>query len=187
MKNNIIPDGEQLEQIRKRIEQSLDRFQYNVDVDDVDFILSWQKFEGQVSVISANKKSVQLAFSPELDELERIDEAVLLGLLECEFLQKADYKEINFRWQEVMKFAYVNLKANQILDREPVDEDLKEEWPEIKEHISEDLGSERSFVEANTGVIGEILGKKLVEDYELNELPELKQSDLIEAGEELYE
>lgn len=187
MKTNIIPKGEQVEQIRARIEQSLERFQYNVEVDDIDFILSWQRFEGDVTVTSADEKSVQLAFSPQLDRLERIDEAVLLGLLESEFLQKAEYNEINFRWQEVMKFAYVNLKANQILEREPVDEDIEEEWSEIKDHISEDLGLERSFIEANTGVIGEILGKKLVEQYELNTLPELKQTDLIEAGEELYE
>jgi uncharacterized protein YjaZ len=109
-------------------------------------------------------------------------------------------EDMTFVWQQVLMDAHAQLFAEKITDYEDpisvaVEEDyIKENWSEIKEEMSKEFHESQGFFygggefETWTGyTVAYLIGQKLLEEHELGEFPELKRSDVLEAGDALFE
>ena len=68
-----------------------------------------------------------------------------------------------------------------------ISEDIVARWPSIQEQLGQKVDNYEEFFYMNTGLIGEILASNLEEDYETEEIPGLKKSDIMDAGEKFFE
>jgi hypothetical protein len=99
------------------------------------------------------------------------------------FYEKVD--SVQFVWQQLLANTTGLLLIDQISEgREPDYNSLQEEWSEKKEDLSEQLSIEKQ--ENFSWQLKLKLGRKLLDSYELKEFPELKRSDVIEAGDETF-
>lgn len=186
MDYSIRPSKHELQEVRQKVEQTLDSFEYALDIDSVEINLGWQKIENDVSIIPGEGNSLVLIINPER-EIETLERNILRGVLEIEFLQKAEFEEITYNWQEVLKFAYVKNKVAKLLDEETGEQpSLEEKWPDLKENLSEKVEEFSEEFYLNAAPLGNQIGKKLLETHEMEEIPNLKRSDVTEAGEELF-
>lgn len=99
------------------------------------------------------------------------------------FYEKNDNHE--FVWQQLLADITGLLLIEQVSEgREPDYNGLEEEWKQKKENLSEQLstGSRENF----SWQLKLILGRKLLDNHELEDLPDLKRSDVIEAGDEAF-
>lgn len=98
------------------------------------------------------------------------------------FYEKEENHE--FIWQELLANTTGLLLIDHISEgREPDHNSLEEEWSEKKEDLSEQLINSR---ENFSWQLKLIIGRKLLENYEFEDLPELNRSDIIEAGDETF-
>lgn len=186
MEYSVRPSGRELERIKGMIEEVVNSYSYALEVDNVEFLLSYQRHDGDLSVLEASDSEIMIAVNPDAEEYST--EGVLRALLELEFVEKASYPEISFKWQEAAKFAYAALKMNEIKDVEIKEsEDIVARWPSIQEQLGEPVTDYEEFFYLNTGLIGELLATKLKENYKADEIPGLKKSDVMAAGEKFFE
>jgi len=186
MDYSVRPSRSELERVKGLIDDCVNRYNYTLEIEDVEFFLSWQRHEGDLSVLEVSDTEIMIAVNPEAEEYST--EGVLKALLELEFIQKASYPEISFKWQEVTKFAYTALRMKELNDEElKISEDIVARWPSIQEQLGQKVDNYEEFFYMNTGLIGEILASNLEEDYETEEIPGLKKSDVMDAGEKFFE
>lgn len=90
--------------------------------------------------------------------------------------------EINFAWQSLIKKAF-SLK---FIERAGIEEPEKDTeaagkaWNELKDKLDTE---EKLSIDWS---LASIIGDKLLEQYGLEDFPELKRSDIIEAGDKLF-
>lgn len=186
MEYSINPEEHQLKKARVKIEEIIDSYSYSIDVENVELNLGWQQVEGTSSVIHEEGSRLTLIINPDAD-MEELEKNVLRGLLEIEFLRKAPFEEYNFNWQEILKLGYVTNKLEHLIQSDiQRDKELNEEWPEFKELLSKETGEFTGQFYMNASALGETIGKKLLENHEIEELPELKKSDVVEAGDSVF-
>lgn len=186
MDYSVRPSRSELERVRSIIEDGINSYEYALDLEEAEIFLSWQRHEGDISVLEASKNELMIAVNPDADEYN-VD-GVLRALFELEFVEKADYPEIDFKWQEVAKFAYTALRMEEIKGEEiRLSEDIVARWPSIQEQLPDRVSEYNEFFYLNTGLIGEALADKLGENYDSGEIPELKKSDIMAAGEKFFE
>lgn len=93
-------------------------------------------------------------------------------------------KNHEFVWQQLLANTTGLLLIDQISEgREPDYNGLEDEWNEKKEELSEQLINSR---ENFSWQLKLILGRKLLDKHNLKEFPDLKRSDVIEAGDEVF-
>lgn len=99
------------------------------------------------------------------------------------FYEKQDNHE--FVWQQLLANTTGLLLIDQISEsRDPDYNGLNEEWSQKKENLSEELSFENQ--ETFSWQLKLILGRKLLDTHELEELPELNRSDIIDAGDNAF-
>jgi len=186
MEYSVRPSRSELERVKGLIDDCVNRYSYALEIEDVEFFLSWQRHEEDLSVLEASDNKVMIAVNPEAEDYST--EGVLRALLELEFIQKASYPEISFKWQEVTKFGYTALRMKELNDEElKMSEDVIARWPSIQEQLRQKVDNYEEFFYMNTGLIGEALAAKLEEDYDAKDLPGLKKSEVMDAGEKFFE
>lgn len=186
MEYSVRPTRSELERVKGKIEDCIESYSYALDVDNVEFFLSWQRHEGSLSVLEASDNEVMVAVNPESEEYGT--EGVLRAVLELEFLEKAEYSKVKFKWQEAAKFAYTALRMKEIKDEElRLSEDIVARWPSVQEQLGEKVDNYEKFFYMNTGMIGEALATKLEDLYSIDEVPGLSKSDVMDAGEKFFE
>lgn len=188
MKYSINPSKHEVVKARQQVENAVQRWQHSVEVGNVNISLGWQYFERPVSFTTwSNNLHLVLNLDDEFNIEEELDNMVLRGLLEIEFIQSTEFEEIEFDWQELLKFAYVKMREKQLRGAEITENDeIRKRWNKIRDELVTDNEGFNEFFYNNAGVLGGMLGKKLAENYELSDIPKLKRSDLIEAGDELF-
>lgn len=186
MDYSVRPSRQELEKVKSVIEDCINRYDYALDVEDVELFLSWQRHEGNLSVLEATEDEVMIAVNPETDDYDT--EGLLRALFEAEFLSKAEYPEIEFKWQEAAKFAYSALRMKEVEGEElKLDKDIVARWPSVQEQLDEKVENYNEFFYLNTGLIGEALATKLEEKFTADEVPGLKKSEIMDAGEKFFE
>lgn len=189
MDYSIEPETHELEKARDRISEALNSYSYAFSVESAEFYLNWQKLEGEKTSYICDDREIILVIDPDKDWKDEIQQSVLRGLSQIEFDELSDFEEIRFNWQEVLRFAYVKMKMSEMVGEEPVEkEELGDRWNELRENLSEEISDQRveDFFYMNAGVLGGMIGQKLRESYELEKFPDLKRSDVIQAGDELF-
>ena len=94
--------------------------------------------------------------------------------------------EINFKWQQALASITGLMLIERISEPKELEvENFKEEWAEKKTGISEKVSAENP--ENLSWQLKSAIGKKLLEDYDLEDLPELNRTDVLEAGDSLFE
>jgi hypothetical protein len=171
------------------VETAIQRFEYAVDVDDITITLGWQKFERPVSLVADTEEiHFIMNLDHDFENSEPVDTAVLRGLLEAEFLQNAVFDDVEFDWQELLKMGYVKLRERDITGTEIAEEDdLKEKWPEFREHLTQMETDFHELFYSHAGVISGMIAQELEKQHELSEFLELKRSDVVEAGDRLFD
>jgi len=186
MDYSVRPSRSELERVRSKIDDCINSYEYSLGLEDMEFFLSWQRHERDFSVLEVKENEMMIAVNPDSEQYET--EGLLRALFEAEFVEKVEYSEIRFKWQEVLKFAYAAIKTEEVTGEEiKLDEDLVARWPSIQEQLDQKVDNYEEFFYMNTGLIGEALATKLKEEYNLEEVPGLKKSDISEAGEKFFE
>lgn len=183
MQHSIRPTRTEVEKIRGKIRTVLDTYDYALELENPEIIISWQVFEQDFSVISVKDETIQVAVDIEASDIE-LKHDLLRGLLEVEFNSK-NQREIQLKWEELAKFIYVAKRFHEITGEELIkDEEIKQRWPEIKEKLGENLEEHDQFFYLNTGIIGEALATEL-EEYEAGEILKMSKTDFEKLGEQL--
>ena len=186
MDYSVRPSRSELERVRSKIDDCVNSYEYSLGLEDMEFFLSWQRHERDFSVLEVKENEMMIAVNPDSEKYEM--EGLLRALFEAEFVEKVEYSEIRFKWQEVLKFAYAAMKTEEVIGEEiKLDEDLVARWPSIQEQLDQKVDNYEEFFYMNTGLIGEALATKLKEEYNLEEVPGLKKSDVMDAGEKFFE
>jgi hypothetical protein len=186
MDYSVRPSRQELEKVRNKIEECVNTYEYALEVEEVEFFLSWQRHEGDLSVLEAKEDEIMIAVNPGSDNYGT--ESLLRALFEAEFLSKTEYPEIEFKWQEAAKFAYSAMRMEEVKDEEiRLDEDIVARWPSIQEQMGQKVENYQEFFYMNTGLIGEALATKIKEEHTPDEVPGLKKSEVMDAGEKFFE
>lgn len=184
MDYSVRPTRAELEKVRSIIDNAVNSYSYGLDVEKVELFLSWQRIEEDFSVLEVQDQEITIAVNPDAKDFENVEEKVVEALLEVEFIENADFKSIELKWQEVLKFAYVALRMNELTGSElEVDEHLEERWPHIRDQLGEKVSQYDQFFYMNTLRIGEAIAKKM--EKSPKELSSLKKSDIEDAGEKI--
>ena len=189
MNYSINPEEHELKKAREKIEEVLESYSYAFEVENIEIDLGWQRIERDVSLLSSIDNTVILVLRPG-SKLEGLEKNVLRGVFEIEYRQKAVYDSIEFDWQEIAKFAYVKNKIRKVLgnmEKGNRREELRQKWPELRQELEKEKEEFHEELYMNAAALGEIIGRELLEDKELDELPKLTKSDIIETGEKLFD
>lgn len=186
MDYSVRPSRQELEKVKSVIESCINQYDHALELEEVEFFLSWQRHEGDLSILEATESEVIIAVNPETEDYGT--EGLLRALFEAEFLSKTEYPEIEFKWQEAAKFAYSALRMKEVEGEElRLDEDIVARWPSVQEQLGQKVDNYNEFFYMNTGLIGEALATKFKEEYTLDQVPGLKKSDVMDAGEKFFE
>lgn len=186
MDYSIKPGEHELREARQEVENVLESYSFALDIENVEIELGWQRIERGSSLVSAGGSRITLVINPE-KKLEELEKNVLRGLLEIEFLKKADYSRINYNWQEVAKFAYVKNRIKNLVDEQhQEDPELEENWESLRENLSREVTEFDEEFYMNAAQLGETIGRKLLEDHEVEDIPQLKKSNIVDTGDEFF-
>lgn len=116
------------------------------------------------------------------------------------FYQSLD-EEPRFNWQDVLIEAHGQMFARKVFPDEPApwrdrveEEAVAEHWPVVKEELSDEVdwdarpifyGSEE-YPNWMGYSLACLIGDRLMDDHLLEDFPDLKKSDVIDAGDELF-
>lgn len=185
MSSIIKPDEHEFRELKQKVEETVDSYSYSVEADNVEFYIGFQHIETAASVIGDGDSYVDVIANPEQDWEEEVEVGVLRSLLEIEFLKKTDYNVLQFTWQEIARDAYVWLRLKELSDFEFENRELEIDWEQLKDDILEEEMTERLF--ANIGIVSEKIGEELAEEHSKDEIPRLKRSDIVEAGDRAFQ
>jgi hypothetical protein len=186
MDYSVRPSRGELERVKSKIDDCVNSYDYALDLEDMEFFLSWQRHERDFSVLEVKKNEMMIAVNPDSEEYKM--EGLLRALFEAEFMEKVEYSEIEFKWQEVLKFAYAAMKTEETIgEKIKLDQDIVARWPSIQEQLDQKVDNYQEFFYMNTGLIGEALATKVKEEYTLDQVTAMKKSDVMDAGEKFFE
>ncbi len=137
---------------------------------------------------SSSSEEVYVYFNTDEDWNDRLKTATAYGYAQSLFWELFASEEMTYVWQETLLDAFSLHFVEQVLpdlaeeDVEEADADEVNTWEQIKEDFSEEIqfGPEVSWE------INYLIGQKLLENHELEELPELTRSDVVDAGDEIF-
>ncbi len=148
---------------------------------------SFEKAEIEFNSMVENwKKGVKLTTAHEFGHM-----------LFYEKLGNKQYQDIEFMWQHILMESHAMLAAERITSMESRrkgkmnEKELRNLWPDFKYKLSDSDHSE-IFMGAGelslwTGYeFAYMIGQKLLEKQELEDFPNLKRSDVLDAGDELF-
>lgn len=185
MTYSIRPEKHELRKARKAVESALERCKYVLEKDEgleINLGASSDERHGAHG-LAHSKGNAQIYFNPEVNGWEEDLEKTAVNVYGAAWLYE-NVENVTFVWQEFLASVTGLLLLEEIGEgREPVKEDLREEWSEKKESLEKELTEE---VRGNfSWELKLAIGEKLIEERELEELASLNLSDVQEAGEKI--
>lgn len=185
MEYSIKPEEHELREARQVVERILESCSYIVEKEkDFRINLGFTDSEEYGALGDAlGSERVQVNFNSLVDGWKDDLEDVVADVYGQAYFY--ENSEVNFQWQQVLASVTGLMIIEELSKpREVEKEDFREEWAEKKTEISEEAGIESR--DALSWQLKTLLGRKLLEDYELEEFPDLKRSDVLEAGDALF-
>ena len=184
MEYTIKPDKHELEAVKGEIEEIIQKYRYSLETDNIEFNLGWQRFEKDSNVISEDK-TLTIIINSNKDS-ENLEKNVLRGLLEIEFMEKAEYEKLRYHWQEIARMAYVRAREADLRDKKIEESELENKWPDLKEKLDNESEEFNEDLYMNAGIVAEGIGRIYCEDNRIDKLPETRKSDIIKTGDKVF-
>lgn len=185
MSFSIRPEQHELIEARKEVEKVLESCKYtlekneglSVDLGYTDSSNDYGAF-GRVS----SGESAEIFFDASVEGWKNDLKEVAADVYGRSYFY--ENSEINFKWQQLLASVTGLMVIEEVSDGREIEvEELREEWAEKKTDLSEEyLGEEMAL----SWQLKLAVGRKLLEEYELEDLPELKRTDVLEAGDALF-
>ncbi|PSG99631.1 MAG: hypothetical protein BRC28_03690 [Nanohaloarchaea archaeon SW_4_43_9] len=184
MEYTIKPDKHELEAVKGEIKEIIQKYSYSLKVENMELNLGWRRFEKDSNVISEDK-TLTIIINPNKDR-ENLEKKVLRGLLEIEFMGKAEYEELRYNWQEIARMAYVRAREANLRDKEIEKSELENKWSDLKQELDNESEEFDENLYMNAGIIAESIGRVYREDNRIDKLPETRKSDIIKTGDKVF-
>ena len=187
MNYSIKPEEHELREARQAIEKTLEGCKYVVEKEeDLEFSLghvSKEDVEGFGAVGTAlSPEKAEIFFNADVDGWEENLEDLVADLYGQSWFY--ENSEVTFIWQQILASITGLMVIEKVSEPREVEvENLKEEWAEKKTGVSEKVSEEP---ESLSWKLKAAIGHKLLEEYELENLPDLKRSDVLDAGDNLF-
>jgi hypothetical protein len=186
MEYSIKPEKHELEAVRREIDQIIQKHSYSLEVENVRFNLGWQNFEKDCEVNITSQQTLQVVINPD-KELENLEKNILRGVLEIEFMEKSGYEELRYNWQEIARMAYVKIRESNLTETElEVEKKLENKWPELKPKLGNETSQFDEDLYLHAGILADSIGYFYRQRDGLDKLPEARKSDIIKAGDDLF-
>lgn len=209
MEYTISPKKHELEEARRIVQESIEICKAVREKEEsLRISLSWtedefikEKMNGS-SGESYSSTDIKILFNSDVEGWRKeMKASVIHEYAHAWFYEHKDVSwNITFNWQQIILDAHAQLFTERTLSEydEPMKdhiekEELAQKWPEIKESLSKELEKGRDLFyggenfEKWTGyTVAYMIGQKLLEKHELEDFPDLKRSDVLEAGEKLF-
>lgn len=115
-------------------------------------------------------------------------------------IRNQELDDMDFLWEELLFEGYAHILANEALgdikSKAPFnynkveDEELEQLWRKFSENLDKELNNSEInpeiLQEQNIEIIGTLICEELAKNYDWEEIPNLEQRRLIEAGERLF-
>lgn len=188
MNYSIKPEEHELQQARQIVETAIESCRHVLEKEDNLKIHLGHAEKTEVGKFGVFGKALdsensQIYFNTSVEGWkENLNELVIDVYGQSWFYENVENHE--FVWQQVLVNTTGLLLIDKISEsREPDYKGLEEEWKEKKEGLSDQLIDSRDNTSWQLKLL---LGRKLLDEYELEELPELKRSDVIDAGDKTF-
>lgn len=185
MTYSIRPEKHELRKARSAVESALERCKYILQREEslkVNLGASPEERHGAHG-LAHDSKNAQIYFNPDVEDWEQDLKKTAISVYgEAWFYENVE--STTFVWQEFLaSITGLFLLEETVGEREIEGKDLKEEWSEKKEVLEKEISAEK--VKEFSWELKLAVGRKLLENHDLNELPDLKLSEVQEAGERL--
>lgn len=187
MSYRVRPEAHELRKARETVEKILEGCKHELEknrVLEVNLGVAPSGSTGDYGASGAavNAEAAQIYFDPDVDGWEPDLEKVLRK----EFGKSWFYENMEMSgllWQELLADVFGLMFLREIEEREP-EKETEKEWRDKREKLNKHVSQEPDDF---SWQLKWKLGKKLLEEYSLEDLPDLKRSDLRQAGDQLLE
>lgn len=208
MPYQIKPEKHELRKARRIVEETLEKCRYSEiqENENVDVDIGWssdqytkQKLNG-VYGFTHSQERFEINFNSNVEGWEdQLKASVAHEYAHTVFFNTVPRQDLKYNWQHILMEAHSQLFAEKIFPdieipwREKYSlEELRDYWPKIKETLKQEIGDEsqlffggKHFPEWLGYSLSYRLGKELMKEHDLEDIPELKHSDILETGEKL--
>lgn len=188
MSYEIRPKAHELREARQAIEGMLESAKYVLEKEErLSINLGYvdEEATGDLGVFGTarSSESAEIYFNTDIDGWkDNLEELVLDVYGQAFFYENS---EINFNWQQLLaSVTGLMLIENVSGEKEFEREGLEVEWRDKKDSLSEQISMENQ--QSFSWQLKTVLGRELLEEYSLEDLPDLKKSDVIGAGDQVF-
>lgn len=187
MNYQIKPEKHELMEARQKVEETLESIKYTLEKEeDLEINLGYtekEKTKGFGATGRAHSpREIEIMFNTSVENWKENLEDLTADLYGRTWFY--ENSEVNMKWQQLLA-EITGLKTIEKLKepRKVEKEDFKQEWAEKKTGLSEEyIGGETTL----TWQLKTLIAQKLLEKHELKDLPELKRTEVLEAGDALF-
>lgn len=188
MSYEIRPKAHELREARQTIEGMLESAKYVLEKEErlsvnLGYVHEDATEDLGVFGTARTSKSAEIYFNTDIESWKDNLEDLVLDVYGQAFFY--ENSEINFNWQQLLaSVTGLMLIENVSGEKKFEKESLGQEWRNKKGSLSEQISMEdqQSF----SWQLKTVLGREILQEYSLEELPNLKKSDVIEAGDRAF-
>lgn len=192
MKYSIKPEDYELSKARKIVEEALPTCKAFMEKEKSFRVsLGWlENSETGANGGAEAPDSVFVNFNTSTENWEEeVKTATAYGYARSLFLEKVEWEYPEFYWQEVLMEGFSLMFLEKVFPEESGNElpeikreVLADEWKDWKKDLSTDIRPDEYF----PWEYGYLIGQELAKEYAMKEIPGLKRSDVIDAGDRIF-
>ncbi len=187
MNYSIRPESHELQKARSIVEEALATAETRLEKDeDFEVHLCW---DYDFSAGSQGPDNIWITFNTEMEDWEEeLRTMAVYGYAHSVFFEKSGM-EIEFNWQDILITGFGQMLLEETLPEEAnrytsdVEPSDIQNWSGTRQQ----LGNETGENEPLPWQLSYLIAEKLAEKHELEDFPELTRSDVLEAGDEIFE
>jgi hypothetical protein len=189
MNYSIKPEEHELREARETVEKIIESCKYVLEKEEdltVNLGYAHRDETGEFGVFGAAETpgSATIYFNTDVDGWKDNLEDLAADVYGQSWFY--ENSEVNFKWQQALASTTGLMLIEEISESREADiSEFQEEWAEKKTDISEKISPENP--ENLSWQLKAAIGRKLLEDHELEDLPHLNRTDVLEAGDALFE
>lgn len=187
MDYTIKPEEHELREARQTVEKTLESCRYVIEKEeDFEVSLSYADPEesGEFGVFGSVKtsESARIFFNPQTNDWKNNLEDLVADLYgQAWFYENS---EVNFEWQETLASITGLMVIEQRSNEKEVKKDVQKEWAEMKPVLSKEISPEN---EELSWQLKTLIGRELLKENSIEEFQELKRSQVLDAGDAIFE
>ena len=188
MNYSIKPEEHELREAKQTVEKALEGAKYVLHKkEDLEINLGYASIEevDEFGVFGSavSPEEIEIFFNSDVDSWKDNLEDLAADLYGQTWFY--ENSEFNFVWQQVLASTTGLIVIEKVSEEKEFEiQEFKGEWAEKKTKISQEISKagENLSWQLKLGI-----GHKLLEEHELEDFPDLNRSDVLEAGDKLFE